>query len=84
MKNALARILANKIVCPQGIDSLHGKLREDFYKLLDEARTESISEERKELIEEMAKQLESDFDTKKSELSKQQIVQSKLSPFYLT
>lgn len=66
-------------MCPQGIDSLHGRLREDFYKLLDEAKTESVAEERKELIQELANKLESDFDTKKSELSKQQIVHSKLS-----
>jgi uncharacterized protein YktB (UPF0637 family) len=53
----------------QGVDSLYGKLKDDFYRLLDDATKAKLAEEKKKLDENLKKEMEANFDTKKSELS---------------
>lgn len=54
----------------QGVDGLEGQLKEDFYKMVDSAVDEKLKKEKIRLTEKLMKQIQSESDTKQSELSK--------------
>lgn len=51
------------------MEGLTGRLKEDFNKLLDNAVDEKLKQERSALTNKIEKHLQTEFDTKHSELS---------------